>query len=455
MNHYNHMFPKILEEELQATWAGHQFSRRTVFARDESSGNWMMYACALRPLAADASAPALETFEFERAVLKSDSVSLPELGTFLNRASIAMSDLARKPLSTTFYAQTHCERVTHENYWMKSPGAVWKWGSQPQVNTPPGELLSPDGPYYPDVDEAAKDWLQLGGHAGRGDGFKGQLLLLLPETRAFIQNHSWSEDDEHLRLNVAGSAMANRAVQVKGAYWCDKVPTQIQQVVQDGTATLFVSRDAHRLELNLLSQDGTVFEQHRENLDSRWRMRFLGSRHRMSEGRVKKALKAGEGSQIEFKPFIALPKHKNPLSSENKGKMDEVLETVVAFANAEGGTIFIGVTNDVRVMGFKEDYARYYGTRVTKELLDTYVRELGVFVRDEMYLPAEVNVSSLEHENELLVLVEVPSAKPKYVSLKKDARLLRRHGASNRSVPPDEWSPREHSAFSALGLGVQ
>lgn len=448
--YYQHMFPRALEEELETTWAGREFMRRAFFVLDESTKAWVLYGCALKP-ANETQAVPNESYEFERAIMKADSVAAAELKGFFGNPAGALSALAGKAIAPEFYPQCQCERVTLQNYWMKTPGAVYKWGAQGHVNSPPGELLSPDGPYYPDVDEAAKDWLGLAGHAGQGDGFKGQVLLLLPETRAFIRNHSWSEDDEHLHLEIAGSALHAHSVTVKGAYWCDKTPTQVEQVVADGAATVFVPRKAERLDLNLVSADGTVYEQHRENLNQLGGKRFLGSRHRMTEDRVKKALKAGEGVQIEFKPFVPPPKTRAALSPEHKTKMDEVLATVVSFANADGGTIFIGVTNDVRAAGFREDFARHYGTRATKELVETYARELQVYVRDEMYLPTQVDVSALEHEGEVLVLVEVPSAKPKYVSLKKDPRLLRRHGASNRSVPPDEWSPRERDFFGNQG----
>jgi ATP-dependent DNA helicase RecG len=50
---------------------------------------------------------------------------------------------------------------------------------------------------------------------------------------------------------------------------------------------------------------------------------------------------AKEGKEIEF-----------------KSKLDsEFLESIVAFANTDGGTILLGVDNRANVIGFHEDYA--------------------------------------------------------------------------------------------------
>jgi hypothetical protein len=65
-----------------------------------------------------------------------------------------------------------------------------------------------------------------------------------------------------------------------------------------------------------------------------------------------------------------------------------------------------------------------------------------------MYLPVDIDVSVHEHQDRYLVLVEVPLSTGNYVSVKDDGRLLRRHGASNRSVPPEEWTARERDLFS-------
>ena len=64
-----------------------------------------------------------------------------------------------------------------------------------------------------------------------------------------------------------------------------------------------------------------------------------------------------------------------------------------------------------------------------------------------MYLPVDITVSVHEHAKEYLVLVEVPASRDRLVSVKKDGKLLRRHGASNRNVPPEEWTPREREFF--------
>ena len=53
----------------------------------------------------------------------------------------------------------------------------------------------------------------------------------------------------------------------------------------------------------------------------------------------------GEGDQIEFKPFI----------TPNDPKESEIIETVIAFANASGGRVYVGVADrDASLLGSLE-----------------------------------------------------------------------------------------------------
>lgn len=67
---------------------------------------------------------------------------------------------------------------------------------------------------------------------------------------------------------------------------------------------------------------------------------------------VREACESGEGLHVEFKPFVA-PEQKLGSSSE-KTKLREVVTTVVAFANTEGGHIYLGVEDDCTMSGIDE-----------------------------------------------------------------------------------------------------
>jgi hypothetical protein len=445
-NHYEEAFPAALQAELEANGC-RELERKTMIVLDEASRGWVLFACVLRPLRPDAAPPA-QVLDYGRAVLKVDSLEVAQLPAFLNDIANKLCDLTGKTVSSKLGAGCGREAVPLENVWMERPGAVYSWRPVAQPNPPAESLLRPLLPYYPDVYEAAKDWLELHQYHGQSDGRRGQVMLLLPETRAFFGEHSWADDDEHLHLQVSGRASSSGDLQLKGAYWRRGVITQVNERVNGSAVVLHVPRDVDRIELFLLAADGTVFDRHVEQLGWGAQQRFLASRHRMTSNRIADALKQGEGAQIEFKSFIELPKHKTRLAGESKAKMDEVLETVAAFSNADGGTIFLGISNDVRVVGISEGLVRWSGELVSRDTLDGYAQALRAYIRDEMYLPVNIDVSVLEHESEFIVVVEVPRSATTLVSLKKDARLFRRHGASNKAVPPEEWKPTGGIALS-------
>ena len=63
---------------------------------------------------------------------------------------------------------------------------------------------------------------------------------------------------------------------------------------------------------------------------------------------VKQVIAGGEGLHVEFKE--AEKAHK---------ELESIIETILAFANASGGTIFIGVTDKGVIKGVLEEHRRY------------------------------------------------------------------------------------------------
>ncbi|MDN5868818.1 MAG: ATP-binding protein, partial [Candidatus Nitrosocosmicus sp.] len=64
---------------------------------------------------------------------------------------------------------------------------------------------------------------------------------------------------------------------------------------------------------------------------------------------IEKVIKEHENSQIEFKGFTTY----NEISRDQKNK-DKFLETVISFANTNGGLIIVGVDDNGNIRGFKD-----------------------------------------------------------------------------------------------------
>jgi hypothetical protein len=69
---------------------------------------------------------------------------------------------------------------------------------------------------------------------------------------------------------------------------------------------------------------------------------------------VNNIIKAGETEHVEFKSSLRFDYR---LEKENKILEEVILKSIAAFANAKGGTLLIGVDDDLNVLGLENDYS--------------------------------------------------------------------------------------------------
>lgn len=106
---------------------------------------------------------------------------------------------------------------------------------------------------------------------------------------------------------------------------------------------------------------------------------------------------------------------------------DEIYKEVIAFANTDGGTIYIGVDDHGQPIGLDDVDATY--TRLTNGVRDAIVPDVTMFVR-----------YALQDDNVIRVEVAEGSAKPYYLKGKglKPNGVYVRQGASSAPASP-EW----------------
>ena len=110
-------------------------------------------------------------------------------------------------------------------------------------------------------------------------------------------------------------------------------------------------------------------------------------------------------------------------TTEFKENFDqEVIETAVAFANAEGGTIFIGVSDQREVRG----------TTIGKETLRDVSNRISQTTEPRVIM----DVESVAVEGQSVLLVHIAEASIKPISVR--GRCYRRVGNSNRVMSPQE-----------------
>jgi hypothetical protein len=73
----------------------------------------------------------------------------------------------------------------------------------------------------------------------------------------------------------------------------------------------------------------------------------------LSDDEILKTIKAGETEHVEFKSSLRWDYREEKV---NKALEDVILKSIAAFSNAKGGKLFIGVNDDMEVLGLQPDF---------------------------------------------------------------------------------------------------
>lgn len=127
---------------------------------------------------------------------------------------------------------------------------------------------------------------------------------------------------------------------------------------------------------------------------------------------IKDIIKNGENKTVEFKEIIPNSK--------------KISQTAVAFANGAGGKIFIGITDNRKIIGIDEN-------------LDIFktIDDLNTVIYDSCYPNINTNIYTENKEDKTILVVEIfpGNLKPYYIkSMGRENGVYIRVGASNRKA---------------------
>lgn len=430
--------PNKLIDRLQASRDIRSFRRRAVLTN--GNGRWELVCCTVEevPIGEDAI-QVTASRRYRQAVLCEDFLTGEECLRFVNELQAGHARFGDIELQRDQNPQWTTELLSVNNdYIVRAAHVISLRFSQQGTRASVGALLAIDQPYYPEIEDAARDWLPFRVYHGSSDARNNQIIFLLPETRAFIAGAVFSEEGM-LNLTVAGTEVGTLPLVIKGAFWEQKAIRHIDGVVSGATAALAVPRDADRLEYYLIDREGTVYDFHREDRFSRLARdgNALGVTKRTLENQIREACHSGEGLYVEFKPFV--PSDQQLGSASQKTKLREVVTTAVAFANTEGGHIYLGVDDDCSVAGIDQDFQQWARSSIDEAVVNRYLGALKNRIKGAIHGEVTLNLASQVIDGMLVVVIEVAPASIKPVSLQQDQYFYVRTGASNRKLPPDQW----------------
>ncbi|MBS1803695.1 MAG: ATP-binding protein [Acidobacteria bacterium] len=145
-----------------------------------------------------------------------------------------------------------------------------------------------------------------------------------------------------------------------------------------------------------------------------------GAQEEFDQSNWQLELQKGENERREFKPFIA----------PTDVKELEIVKTAVAFANTDGGTIFVGVDNEGVPIGVAQARKCFK----SEEPIDAQMARLKVLIRESTQPVPSIACKIASVSGQPIIVVEIN--KSETICSTHDNRAYVRRGATNRLADP-------------------
>lgn len=429
--------PDEVSARIRALPENETLRRRAILSRGEC--DWRTALITLEALSTDASRPARAApISFDDLVLEESWLRPHEAVEFL--AALSEGGAVLGPARATLRHPQHwsLERLTANNSVMPGAGIVAQGALQFEKQFSYGIFLSADGAYFPSLDDAIRHWSPFSPCHGADDGRLGNILISLPEQRARFE--TVSARDNMLQISLAGEALTSGDIRLAVAVSIDGKIANERCIIDRASIETPLFSPHDWWDVALSTKDGELLDKWSSRDFAR--VRGTESAERLPlEALVRQALDTGEGQRVEFKPFVDLPPKTKARGAEKADlkKLSECARTAVAMANAGGGHILMGVTDDCALSGNYAKITNWGACDLTEGLLDEYRRALLVSLNDHIVTDAPLTVKGVSIDGANILLIEIPPVQGVVAELAGDTNYYVRRGASNRRVPPSEW----------------
>lgn len=280
-------------------------------------------------------------------------------------------------------------------------------------------------PCFKDGCHAIRNWLSLEKFHDFYDARLGKIVLFIPNFKARFKKFEF--ENNYLNIYIEGDRIILKDLECQLVYTIGKELFQKNiKVNGKNNIGLNIESEPDEIFLQLVNSKGEKIDYYEDTL-----YRHTG-KSRLLKRELNKDLldkiKDGENETIEFKPFV----------QKGDSKENEVMETIIAFANSRGGSLIFGINDYLKIMGVPKKMLSGSDLNTFFEDYRKYVRKL---ISDKVNKRINLDFNKHIIGNELLIEVLVEEGQDKPYGTVPDNRIYVRKGSNNRLPDPDTELP--------------
>jgi hypothetical protein len=270
-------------------------------------------------------------------------------------------------------------------------------------------------PPYPNLESAAREWVLGDTHrVSHGLAYEGQLVVVMPDTRGRILDAVWRDDTVHVRVE---SRMPSGAIELQALF---DGSTQQRHAFSSDLASKVIFNvpiDTRLVSLFLVTAGDLLGQVDLTRVRPAWGQQPEQHEHLQQ---TERDLNSGEGQEVEFKPFVQAADDKET----------ELVKTVVAFANSNGGRLYVGVDKHGDLQGqpaLRDAFGKPAGA------LDRARKRLKQLLSDKIKPASPVEIETMTIHGEPLLVVRVVGRSGEYYSTQSNEVFVRKGATSMRA----------------------
>lgn len=429
--------PAILTQRISEMSADRRFRLRAILI-EKNDAQWGAKIIILQGFRLETTTPdAVSSINLDGVILHESWLSPQDVIAFLDEIDAGTLLIANKTIPLETQPRWSIEQTCTASHFLQSAGLLAQLSLPREEHLSGRDFLDPSrGIYFPDTEALINHWMPFSPAYGHSDGRMGSVHLIIPEERAYFVNVI--QDEKFIAAELSGRALDND-IMLGAAIMSHEGLTHVNQTIDGTDAQFSLPASTISWTLILYNTAGEIFDS--------WTNRYFSALNGISangdfEASVRAALKQGEGLQIEFKPFLHLPSSQRGQKQEKsqKPKFGEILRTIVAMANADGGQIFLGISDHLELDPKAEVLCEWADTKWNAVILEKYGKALLATLNDQLVLSVPLSVGCEIIDDAPVIMIAVqPNKKGQLSNIRGGWEYWVRRGASNQRLPPSEW----------------